>query len=202
VFRGISQSNEEAAVQGGIELTCGRFYVGTWASSFYGDEGSAWLNAYGGFKTTTGPVTWDIGFIYYSFPGSFGGDWDNIELKVGASGEVWKGGRLAGTVYYAPDYVGTLGSAWTLEGSFAQALPTIGIFNPTISATVGHTYFSDKLWGWFDLDYTYWNVGLTLAFHEKWAVDLRYWDTNGDGLADFTGPWADDRFVASVKYKF
>ena len=29
VFRGISQSNEEAAVQGGVDFTCGRFYVGT-----------------------------------------------------------------------------------------------------------------------------------------------------------------------------
>src|SRR5512145_3332091 len=33
VFRGISQSGEDAAVQGGVDLTCGKFYLGTWASS-------------------------------------------------------------------------------------------------------------------------------------------------------------------------
>ncbi len=32
VFRGISQSAEGAAVQGGFDATCGMFYAGVWAS--------------------------------------------------------------------------------------------------------------------------------------------------------------------------
>jgi uncharacterized protein (TIGR02001 family) len=206
VFRGISQGNEEAAVQGGVDLTCGRFYAGVWASSFTGihnyDGGSTWLNAYGGFKHATGPITWDIGFIYYAFPGSFDGDQDNVELKLSGSGDVWKGGRLTGTVFYAPDYVGTFDTAWTVEGSFAQVLPQVSIFSPVFSATVGHTFFQDQLWGWYDLDYTYWNVGLTLGFRQNWSIDLRYWDTEDEGLAALAGSLADERFVATVKYKF
>src|SRR6185437_12234796 len=39
VFRGISQSGEEPAIQGGVDFTCGRFYAGVWGSSidFDGD---------------------------------------------------------------------------------------------------------------------------------------------------------------------
>ena len=31
-----------------------------------------------------------------------------------------------------------------------------------------------------DDNYTYWNVGLTFGFLEKWSLDFRYWDTNLD----------------------
>jgi uncharacterized protein (TIGR02001 family) len=208
VFRGISQSNENAAVQGGVDLTCGNFYVGVWGSSFDGsghhhhdDGGSLWLNTYGGFRTSTGPVTWDVGFIHYAFPGSFDGDRDFVELKLAASGEVWKGGKLGGVVYYAPDYFGKYDSAWTVEGSFAQVLPNVGFFTPIFSATVGHTFFSEE-YHYHDLDYTYWNVGVTLGFHEKWSIDLRYWDTDNEGLAYLKDSRADERFVATLKYRF
>src|SRR5262245_21915592 len=71
VFRGISQSNEDAAVQGGVDLTCGRFYIGTWASSINLSGGSATeIDVYGGVRMKTGPVNWDLGFIYYAYPGA------------------------------------------------------------------------------------------------------------------------------------
>jgi hypothetical protein len=40
---------------------------------------------------------------------------------------------------------------------------------------------------------------VTLAFREKWSLDLRYWDTD---VASVCGSVCDDRFVASVKYTF
>jgi uncharacterized protein (TIGR02001 family) len=206
VFRGISQSNEEAALQGGVDLSCGRFYLGTFASSFEGVGsygGSTWVNIYGGIKHVTGPITWDLGFIYYTFPGTENGagDLDNVELKLGASGEIWRGGKLSAAVFYASDYSGVFGDAWTVEGTYSQVLPQVGFITPIFSASVGHTEFSEE-WYYLDLSYTYWNVGVTLAFHEKWAVDLRYSDTDGEGLAWLAGALADERFIATVKYKF
>jgi len=62
VFRGISQSNEDMAVQGGVDLTCGQFYLGTWGSSIAFGNGTE-IDLYGGFRTKTGPVNWDLGFI-------------------------------------------------------------------------------------------------------------------------------------------
>ena len=81
--------------------------------------------------------------------------------------------------------------------SFAQVLPKVGVVTPTVSVLYGHSDFQDQSY----LSYSYWNAGLTLAFHQRWALDLRYWDTNGDGLADYN-PLADERFVASLKYTF
>src|SRR5262245_27466518 len=66
VFRGISQSNENVAVQGGVDLTCGHFYAGVWGSSVnFGDENSAEIDLYGGYKTMVGRFALDFGFIYY-----------------------------------------------------------------------------------------------------------------------------------------
>jgi uncharacterized protein (TIGR02001 family) len=206
VFRGISQSNENAAVQGGVDFSCGRFYAGVWASSIYGDEATTEVDLYGGFRHTTGRINWDFGFIYYTYPGEpsssaalYNSGFGNyLELKASASGEVWKGGTLAGTVFYSPDYLNFLGATWTLEGSFTQALPKVGMFSPTFGATIGRSYI-DKFDG--DLDYTYWNVGLTLGFLEKWSVDIRYWGTDGNGVTE-GNPRADDRVVGTVKYTF
>jgi uncharacterized protein (TIGR02001 family) len=205
VFRGVSQTGEEAAVQGGVDFTCGRFYVGTWGSSINFGNGTE-IDVYGGFKTTTGPINWDLGFIYYAYPGAPGAaDLDYVELKVNASGDIWKGGTLGGTVFYSPEFTANTGEAWTFEGTFAQALPKVSIFTPTFSAAVGHISFQDDHPFAGDLSYTYWNVGLSLGFLEKWSLDLRYWDTTGDSSdgdgCTFFGS-CDGRFVGTIKYTF
>jgi uncharacterized protein (TIGR02001 family) len=203
MFRGISQTGKgDAAVQGGVDLTCGRFYVGTWGSSIAFGNGTE-MDVYGGFRGKTGPINWDLGVIYYAYPGSASYlDLDYFEFKAAASGEIWKGGTLGGTVFFSPEYTGNTGEVWTLEGTFSQALPKVAIFSPTFSATLGNVRFQDE-----DFDYTYWNVGLTLGFREKWSLDLRYWDTdlNDYSCYGLTGSWSnlcDGRFVATLKYSF
>jgi uncharacterized protein (TIGR02001 family) len=152
------------------------------------------LDIYGGYRFSTGKINWDLGFIYYSYPGidTFF-DADFFELKLGASGDIWKGGTLGGTVFYTPNNTFDSGPVWTLEGTFSQALPKVSIFSPTFSATLGRVNAED-----FD-DYTYWNVGVALGFRDKWSLDLRYWDTDIDGGC---GGFCDDRFVATLKYSF
>jgi len=204
VFRGISQTNENQALQAAVDLTCGRFYLGVFGSSiFNGSDGTTEFDIYGGYRTKTGPVNWDLGFIYYTYPGTptnFNADF--LELKVAASGEVWKGGTLSGTVFYSPEYTFDSGTVWTVEGTFSQVLPKVAIFTPTFSATIGSLSFEDSYFP----DYTYWNVGLTLGFREKWSLDLRYSDTDLDsyGCDDLTGSGrvCDSRFVATLKYSF
>jgi uncharacterized protein (TIGR02001 family) len=206
VFRGISKTFEDPAVQGGFDLTCGRFYAGVAASNVdfgavspFDTVANIEVSIYGGFKANTGPVAWDLGVIYYTYPGdNFFVDLNFVELKVAASGEVWKGGTLGATVFFSPEYIFETGEVLTVEGTFAQVLPNVGMFTPTFSATIGRSEFQD-----FDfLSYTYWNVGLTLGFHERWSVDLRYWDTDGEGAALLISPLSDERFVGSLKYRF
>jgi uncharacterized protein (TIGR02001 family) len=199
VFRGVSQNNENASVQGGVDLTCGNWYVGTWGSSI-GFGGNTEIDIYGGYKMSWNRFALDFGFIYYAYPGAESGDnLDFVELKAAASTEVWKGGNVGATVFHSPEYTGNTGAVTTLEGTFTQALPKVSIFTPTFGATIGRSFFHDKFFG-EDLSYTYWNVGLTLGFLEKWSLDLRYWDTDGEGFSD--SPLADGRFLATVKYTF
>jgi uncharacterized protein (TIGR02001 family) len=201
VFRGVSQTLNDPALQGGVEAACGKFYLGFWGSNVdFGDgETNVEMDLYAGFKTTTGPVSWDVGVIYYGYPGGASSA-DFVEIKVGASGDIWKGGTLGGTVFYSPEYTGNSGPTWTFEGAFSQALPKVGMFTPTFSATLGTVTFSDDS----DDNYVYWNAGVTLGFLEKWSLDLRYWDTDVDGGCPVAGVGriCDERFIATVKYSF
>ncbi|MEO8302717.1 MAG: TorF family putative porin [Betaproteobacteria bacterium] len=80
VFRGISQTNEKPAVQGGFDLGHkSGFYVGTWASniSWISDAGTGasasmeW-DFYGGYKgSLPADFTYDLGVLYYWYPGSY-----------------------------------------------------------------------------------------------------------------------------------
>jgi uncharacterized protein (TIGR02001 family) len=198
VFRGVSQTNGNPAGQGGIDLTCGKFYLGAFTSNVdFGFDATLEVDIYGGYKFNTGRINWDVGFIYYTYPGmNSADDADYLELKLSASTDITKGGTLTGTVFYSPEYTLATGAAWTFEGSYSQALPKVSIFSPTFSATVGNVSLTD-----IDVDYTYWNVGVSLGFREKWSLDLRYWDTSDQAVCGIFGV-CDDRFVATLKYSF
>jgi uncharacterized protein (TIGR02001 family) len=72
-FRGISQTENDLALQGGFKASHeSGFYVGTWASNLsgWGTFGGAnlELDLYGGYTTELGSVTVDGGVIWYVFP--------------------------------------------------------------------------------------------------------------------------------------
>ena len=52
-------------------------------------------------------------------------------------------------------------------------------------------------------DYWYWNAGISLGFHEKFSLDLRYWDTQIEtaGFGTCAGV-CDERFVATLSASF
>jgi uncharacterized protein (TIGR02001 family) len=232
VFRGFSQTAEGPAIQGGFDATCGTFYAGVWASSvdFAGGAGGTFdvigaslvdgrpfdasveMDLYTGIKPKTGPITWDIGFIYYAYPDAstpfLNLDW--YEFKLGASAEIWKGGTLGVTAFYAPDYQLESGETWTFEAGFVQAFSAYWGFTPSISALIGYqtnegTDSYRFSFGNGDDEYLYWNAGLTLGFLEKWSLDLRYWDTdisNAGNFCDLDTFQCDERFVATLKFAY
>ena len=219
VFRGVSQTSEGPSIQGGFDATCGMFYAGVWASNLdWGVSGTdIEVDWYAGIKPKTGRITWDLGVIYYSYPSSteaFAGfDNNYVELKVGASAELWKDGTLGVTVFFSPDYQFETGNVWTVETGFSQVLPKIGMFTPTFSALIGYQVGTDnayrtRITAGGDDNYLYWNAGVTFGFLEKWSLDLRYWDSNLSdqaGVAGFcTGATlqCDERFLATLKFTY
>ncbi|MGD9785712.1 MAG: TorF family putative porin [Hyphomicrobiaceae bacterium] len=206
VFRGISQTLEEPAFQGGADVACGIFYAGVWGSTVdfgtnaFGQSIAPYeVDLYAGIKPVLGPVTFDLGVIYYTYPGAHDGpiEFNYVELKAGISGSINKL-SLAGTMFWSPDYFGSTGNTITLEGTAGYELPAVGPFTPTVSALIGTTQFLDGgVLG--TLDYVYWNAGLALAV-SKFTFDFRYWDSNG-GPGDFCGvaDLCDERFVFTAK---
>jgi uncharacterized protein (TIGR02001 family) len=92
IFRGLTQTNEEPALQGGLDYShASGFYAGVWGSNIswlrenftvatpggkavsglYDEGGSLELDLYGGFRGTFGKsdFTYDVGTLYYWYPG-------------------------------------------------------------------------------------------------------------------------------------
>lgn len=212
VFRGFSQSSERPAVQAGIEGTYKWLYFGVYASSLdFGGSAVAEVDYYAGIKPVVGPVTFDIGVIYYTYPNAkdAGAELDFVELKLGASGEIWKNGTLGVTAFYTPEYTGKTGEVFTVEGAFAQSFAAIRGVTPTWSSTLGYSTGDDAAFiaafGNGDDNYFYWNTGLTLGFGDRFSLDFRYWDTNVSDTGGFCSARlfaCDERFVATAKVTY
>ncbi|CAM2006298.1 TorF family putative porin [Acanthopleuribacter pedis] len=84
VWRGESQTDEEPALQGGLDYAfTNGLYVGTWASNVkFGDERDVEIDLYGGFGTEfESGLSLDVGHISYVFPD--GDDVDEAYLGLG-----------------------------------------------------------------------------------------------------------------------
>jgi Bacterial protein of unknown function (Gcw_chp) len=154
-FRGVSQSNEEMAIQGGITVshTSGA-YAGVWASNLagWGQFGGSnmELDLIAGYKIPAGGATVDVGLTWYMYPG--GSDiTDFAEPYVKVSGTVGPANIIAG-VAYAPKQK-ALGN-WSSTGALSAA----GVFdNPNAK--------DDNLYIWTDVSSAVPNTPVTLKGH-------------------------------------
>ena len=175
VWRGISQSDSDFAIQGGFDYSIGNFYAGTWASSVNFDDGadvdpdiapngtSTELDVYAGFAgELEGGLAWDVGVIGYFYP-SDSEDLDFEEVYAGL-GYSLAGLDLGAYVYQDFDNENTY-----VEGSVGYGISDA----ISVDASVGNYSFDEGE------DYVNYSVGATYSF--DWAdIDLRYWDTDID----------------------
>ncbi len=200
IFRGISFNDEDPAFQPFIEFTYGTpnltWYLDFWGSNIADPFGPFELDIYAGVRPVTGPVSWDLGVLYYMYPNNslVGTEGDYVEFKIAASITPVTNLSTGLAFYYTPDQGLNYGETWTIEGNAAYTLPNFHIFTPVISGAVGHTAgVGDASPGLGVHDYTYWNAGLKVTV-EKYFMDFRYWDTDiGSNVAD--SHLADARFV-------
>jgi len=202
-FRGISQSDESAAIQGGFdaEFSPG-FYIGTWGSSVdfdcndtpdgcSGYDGSLELDYYAGWSSAIGDTDFgiDVGYIYYDYPGDNGDDGDYGEVYVAGS---WK--DLSISVNYSDDYYAGTGKFFYYAADYS-----IGLFdNVSLGLHVGYNDFDET--GFFATDedqYTDYSVTLT---YSGFGVDISvaYVGTDLDDDDVFGTDWADDTAVFTI----
>jgi uncharacterized protein (TIGR02001 family) len=178
-FRGIAQTFEKPALQGGFDYAhSSGFYAGNWNSNvsetLYSGA-SLEMDFYGGFKKAFGDFGIDVGAIYYYYPGSNlagVGKIENTEVYIGGS---WKWVSLkyyhaVSDFFSAPDTKGSnyidlsatfdLGSGWGVVGHYGQ----------------------QKVKNAGALDYADWKLGVTKDLGNGWNASLSYIDTDAEEI--------------------
>jgi len=199
VFRGYTQTDEGVAIQGGFDLTHNSgFYAGVWGSNVKFLEGSdvkaedradIEVDGYLGYaQELENGVSYDIGWIYYAYPGAGGDlnyDFHEFALGLGYSiNDISVGLNYA----YSPDFFGSVGKAHFIQLETGYEFANgIGL-----SAHVGRQIYSDT-----DDDYTVYGVA---ASYTVSGVDLslNYTDTNLDNVKDV----ADGRVFFTIGKSF
>jgi len=85
LWRGITQTNNDAAVSGGIDYANeAGFYAGTWASNASWAENMTYeLDIYGGFSNSINDeLSYDVGYIYYSYDSDANSDFSEVYANL------------------------------------------------------------------------------------------------------------------------
>ena len=217
-FRGITQTFEKPALQGGIDYShASGIYLGNWNSNV--SEGAGFPGAnlemdfYGGWKYASGDWGLDVGAIYYYYPGSdferFGptgpltnpktgkthtGKVDNTEVYIGGS---WK--FISLKYYYAvSDYFSMPG---TDGSSYLDLSASYDLGNGWgVSAHVGKFNADGINMPGLDIDYTDYKIGVTKDIG-GWVFGAAYVGTNADGSCSKGEYYCFIKSVSSTKTK-
>ena len=209
-FRGISQTYEGPAIQGGFDYShASGFYLGNWnsnvASQVYTGGSGIEMDVYGGYKRSFGDFGFDIGYLYYYYPqaefesaegGSqrfdtqeiyLGGSWKWISVKVflAVSDYFGLGSTQVNGGYWASKSDGSLlpDRGGSKNSSYLDLTASIPVGDKlTIGAHVG----SLKAKNYGELDYTDWKLGLTYNV-KGWLLGAAYVDTDASRDWYYTG---------------
>ncbi len=209
VFRGVTQTDSGAALQGGFDYSYTGFeavdiYAGTWASNVNfnvcdgittfcagGDSADVEVDWYAGLTGSlmdTG-VSWDIGGLYYWYPSQSEDD------SFGVDYEFWEGygslsytfpvttlePTLTGFAAYSPDYFGSDDDSiyWTID--LGLSLPYgFGIAVLYGQLDVDGDKTTGTAAGGTGIDYDHWSIGVSKDI-SIFTMDLTYHDAEGDG---------------------
>ena len=180
-FRGFSETDGGAAVQGGLDYAADNgFYVGTWASNVdFGDDTSYELDLYLGFgQELDNGLGYDVGYIYYAYPDAPGS---------ADFGEIY--GELSYSLF-------AVGAAYTVNDSSASVLETGDLYyyasvgfdlqqDYSLGFLVGRSAFDDSTKD----DFTHYQASLAKATEAlgEFSFNLEYGNTRNDDLKAWVG---------------
>ncbi len=197
-FRGITQSDENPAIQGGFDYSIGLtemfgLYAGIWASNVDfqdGDQAQVEIDYYGGVTAEYEGIGIDVGLIYYTYPGASSGlNYDYVEGMIALSYSPIEAVTLGVGYNYSPDYFGSSGD-FHYPNASAEYTPELGLPLPlTFSATYGYNIIDDEA-AFGTRDYQDWSAGIATSY-KFIELKLQYIDNDlggsiGDPTAVFT----------------
>lgn len=202
IFRGLTQTNKDPAVQGGFDYSHGPtgIYAGTWASNIswlrdgtppaYVSGGSMEWDFYGGIKGNFGKTdfTWDVGTLYYWYPGN-----ENPALAPATKANTWEVYGALGWKWLTAKYsysikdetfaVRDADGTWYLDLTATVPLGETGVtaiahwgkqkYRGTDPRNAGGLN-NDALYSYED-----WKIGLSYALPKDFTIGAFYTDTSG-----------------------
>ena len=183
-YRGISQTQNAPAVQGGIDYAhSSGFYVGNWNSSVssqvYTNGAGVESDLYAGYKKEVYEgITVDVGSYNYFYPRS------TTSAKTGSNFDTYEGYAAVGykdlvTAKYSQTLgAGYFGQANAKGTKYYQAdakVPTVVVNKLSVVAHAGHTNVSNA----GSLNYTDYNAGFAYMFPQDWEGSLKYYTNTG-----------------------
>lgn len=194
VFRGISQTRGDPAVQGGFDFRhASGFFAGIWGSSvdFPSNRGRAKprtleLDYFVGFELVLGD-SWSgvVELIRYDYPGA-GSGFDYSYNEVDLSWVFRE--RLEAAVAYTDDFLGFDSSSLHYELVGVWPLP----FELELKGGLGYADLDRAL----GKSYPYWSLGIARRLGH-FVVDLGWFDT-GTAARELWGELADGRLVLTL----
>ncbi|WP_017926524.1 TorF family putative porin [Thioalkalivibrio sp. HL-Eb18] len=189
-FRGYSETDDGAAIQGGIDYEHeSGFYVGTWLSNVdFGDDTSYEMDLYLGFADEfDNGFGYDVGYLYYAYPdarddsGSLSADFGEVYGEV--SFDTGPVGLYTGMAYVVND---SSDSALEKKDMYYYAgldIPFMDVYSAGF--LVGRTNFDDS-----DLDnYTHYTASLARDAGDwgEFSFNLEYVDESDEDVGAWVG---------------
>ena len=182
VFRGITQSDNDVALQGSFDYSVGltksiNLDLSAWASSIDfndGDQATVEIDYTGGFSGSIGNFSWGAVVIYYSYPSAAGRlNYDFVEGALSGGYDFGVASASLG-VNYSPNYFGHSGDA--LYTSVDVSVPIKLPANPTIGLHIGRQ-FIEKSSVFGTPNYYDWSIALGVKV-EGFDIEVKYKDTD------------------------
>jgi uncharacterized protein (TIGR02001 family) len=213
LWRGLTQSMNEAAVQGGIDWTDDSgLYVGTWVSNVEYDPGDAYSyenDLYFGFAGEAQGISYDVGYLYYNYDKNAGFDFGEVHGSLGF-------GNFTASAYFLvnaePDEADFPGTGWDFSAFKTYYLAGDYSIPLASGAAIGlHAGYHDGDFAqafngvtdsYFDFNVSIAKDGFTFLVSQTTLGD----DDNDDGVEDYASmPIRDNdeiKFVVSYGLDF
>ena len=179
-FRGFSQSNEEAAIQGGFTVNHeSGVYIGTWGSSIGFANGTE-IDVFAGFaKEVSSGLTADVGATLYLYPGT--SDSSIIEPYFALTGTLGPA-TVKGAVAWAPSGQDSLGDASSV---YIYSDVAVGVPNTPFKLK-GHAGYakSDSFLGGLDGDVFDYSIGAEASW-KMLTLGVSYVNTDAPKLGGY-----------------